>query len=35
MQDKTTYPVRRRGRKDISSKFTIYLARKLRQGFAV
>ncbi len=34
MQDKTTYPVRRRGRKDISSKFTIYLARKLRQGFS-
>lgn len=34
MQDKTTYPVRRRGRKDISSKFTIYLARKLRQGLS-
>lgn len=34
MQDKTTYPVRRRGRKDISSRFTIYLARKLRQGFS-
>ena len=34
MQDKTIYPVRRRGRKDISSKFTIYLARKLRQGFS-
>ena len=31
MQDKTMYPVRRRGRKDISAKFTKYLAERMRR----
>ena len=31
MQDGTSYPVRRRGRKEINAKFTTYIARRIRR----
>lgn len=35
MQDGTIYPIRRRGRKDISAKFTKYLADKMRRSLNI
>ncbi len=35
MQDETVYPVRRRGRKDITAKFTKYMAGRMRRKLEI